>query len=326
MAGGGSCLSPEPGGVRMVMMKPTQYRMFGGAVALALATGSLHGQTREPAETTFRSAVDVVTIQTSVRDARGRAVQGLTPADFEVRDNGELRPVLEIRSDRRSPLSVAILVDMSGSMRVGSKIAMARQAFDSVLAQLREGDEAGLFTFDSRLHERHGLTSNLAALKDGLADFEPFGNTSLYDATGATARRLAESTAARKAVIVLTDGTDTSSQMTPEQVSGLASSIDVPVYVLATVAAADQRAVEAAAERRSNVADLRQLAEWTGGRFTFAKTFVETVTLAAGLVDELRQQYVLAIEAASAREWRRLDVRVKTPSAIVKARSGYYGG
>jgi hypothetical protein len=98
--------------------------------------------------------------------------------------------------------------------------------------------------------------------------------------------------------------------------------------VLATVPSLDQRAAAESAERRSHgdIADLRDLAEWTGGRFTFAKTFVETVTVAAGLVDELRQQYVLAIEAGSGREWRRLVVRVKNPSAIVKARTGYFGG
>src|SRR4249919_2270515 len=101
----------------------------------------------QPAQT-FRSAVDVVTIQASVRDARGRAVSGLTSGDFEVRDNGQVRPILSLRSDRQSPLSVAILVDMSGSMRMGAKIAMARQAYDSILSQLRQGqDEVSLFTF-----------------------------------------------------------------------------------------------------------------------------------------------------------------------------------
>src|SRR5690242_6430490 len=96
---------------------------------------------------TFRSALDVVTIQASVRDSRGRIVSGLTSTDFEVRDNGQLRPILSLRSDRESPLSLAILVDMSGSMRIGPKIAMARQAYDSVLSQLRTGqDEVALFT------------------------------------------------------------------------------------------------------------------------------------------------------------------------------------
>ena len=70
----------------------------------------------------FRSAADVVTIQASVRDARGRSLQPrLTAADFEVRDNGQLRPVLSLRSDDRSPLCLAVLVDMSGSMGVGTE-------------------------------------------------------------------------------------------------------------------------------------------------------------------------------------------------------------
>jgi VWFA-related protein len=278
---------------------------------------------------TFRSAVDVVTIQASVRDARGRVVSGLRAVDFEVRDNGELRPVLSLRSDRQSPLSLAILVDMSGSMRISSKITMARQAYDSVLSQLRQGeDEVALFTFDASLHERHDFTRDLSTLKGALDDFEPFGTTSLYDATAATARRLAARSATHKAIIVLTDGIDTSSTMTAREVSGLASSIDVPVFVVATVPSLDQRLILEAVDRSapSDVADLRDLAEWTGGQFVFASTFVETVVAASSLIAELRQQYVLAIEAAASREWRRLDVRVRRPSTVVKARSGYFAG
>jgi VWFA-related protein len=281
------------------------------------------------AQETFKAAVDVVTIQASVRDARGRVVSGLTTTDFEVRDNGQLRPLLSLRSDRQSPLSVAILVDMSGSMRIGAKIAMARQAYDSVLSQLHEGhDEIALFTFDASLHERQDFTRDVSKLRGALSDFEPFGTTSLYDATAATARRLAARSATHKAIIVLTDGLDTSSTMTAREVSGLASSIDVPVYVVATVPSLDQRLMLEASERSapSEAADLRDLTEWTGGQFLFASTFLETVVAASSLIDELRQQYVLAIEAANAREWRRLDVRVRRPSATVKARSGYFAG
>jgi VWFA-related protein len=249
--------------------------------------------------------------------------------DFEVRDNGQLRPILSLRSDRESPLSLAILVDMSGSMRIGSKIAMARQAYDSVLSQLRQDqDEVALFTFDATLHERRDFTSDLTTLKDALADFEPFGTTSLYDATAAAARRLAARSGTNKAIIVLTDGIDTSSAMTAREVSGLASSIDVPVFVVATVPSLDERLMQETSGRatRSETADLRDLADWTGGQFVFASTLVETVVTASRLIDGLRQQYVLAIEAANGREWRRLDVRVRRPSTTVKARSGYFSG
>jgi VWFA-related protein len=277
----------------------------------------------------FRSAVDVVTIQASVRDGRGRVVSGLMASDFEVRDNGQLRPVLSLRSDRQSPISLAILVDMSGSMAIGAKIAMARQAYDSIVLQLHEGqDEVALFTFDEALHERQDFTRDLAKLRGALTDFAPFGSTSLFDATAAAARRLAARSATNKGIIVLTDGIDTSSAMTAREVSGLASSIDVPVFVVATVPSLDQRLLLQAAERStpSAVADLRDLAEWTGGHLVFASTFVETVVAASSLIDGLRQQYVLAIEAASSREWRRLEVRVRRASAIVKARSGYFAG
>jgi VWFA-related protein len=279
-------------------------------------------------ERTFRSAVDLVTIQASVRDKRGRVVSGLTAADFEVRDNGQLRQILSLRSDRQSPLTVAILVDMSGSMGLSSKISMARHAYGSVLAELRQGhDTVGLFTFDSALHERHPFTDDLARLKGALSEFEPFGATSLYDATAAAAQRLAEKSGGHKAIIVLTDGLDTSSGLTASEVSGLASSIDVPVFVVATVPSIDQRLVMESSDRApSQTADLRDLTEWTGGQFVFASTLIETTVVATTLIDQLRQQYVLAIEAGSGPEWRRLDVHVKRPSAIVKARSGYFGG
>jgi VWFA-related protein len=294
-----------------------------GAVMVPLNGQAPAGQ----APQVFRSAVDLVTIQASVRDARGRSLGGLSRADFEVRDNGQLRPILSLQSDRQSPLTLAILVDMSGSMRVGPKIAMARQAFDSVLGQLREGvDEVALFTFDSSLHERHSFTGDLALLRDALWNFEAFGTTSLYDATAATARRLADRSGTHKAIIVLTDGLDTSSTLTASEVSGLASSIDVPVFVLATVPSLDRRVILEAAPH-SGAADLRDLAEWTGGQLAFASSFTESVVVASNVVNQLRQQYVLAIEAGDGPEWRRLDVRVTRPSsAVVRARSGYFGG
>lgn len=314
------------------MMTVFRRVLFAVTASGALAGTPAQAQTAvDTALPTFRSSLDLVSIQTSVRDKRGRPVKGLTTADFEVRDNGQLRPILSFRSDRRSPLSLAVLIDMSGSMRVGPKMAMARQAFDTLLTQLRPGqDELALFTFDSALHERQSFTTDLERLKGALDDFNPFGSTSLYDATAATARRLAARSATHKAIVILTDGIDTSSALTASEVSGLASSIDVPVYIVATVPSIDQVSMMEADDRPGRPAegaDLRELAEWTGGHLLFAGSFAETVVAAASLLDELRQQYVLAIEAASGlNEWRRLEVRVRHRSAVVKARSGYFGG
>src|SRR5206468_5291367 len=126
-------------------------------------------------------------------------------------------------------------------------------------------DEVALFTFDAALHERCDFTQDLGSLKSALGDFEPFGSTSLYDATNAAARRLAARSGTHKAIIVLTDGIDTSSAMTAREVSALSSSIDVPVFIVATVPSLDQRIMLESSERAtgSDAADLRDLAEWT---------------------------------------------------------------
>jgi Ca-activated chloride channel homolog len=303
------------------------------AACLSLSVGAaltLHAQVPgESAPPKFRSSLDVVTIQASVRDIRGRTLSGLRAQDFEVRDNGELRRVVSLRADRQSPVSLAILVDVSGSMRLAGSREMARLAYQSILAQMHNrSDEVALFTFDSSLDERKGFTTQVASLAGALDELNAFGTTALYDAAAAAARRVASRSAAHKAVIVLTDGIDTSSKLTAPEVSGLASSIDVPVYIVATVSSTDQRMALERMRRsaHSDTADLRDLADWTGGQFVFASTIEETTSAVSKLIGELRQQYVIAIEAANSREWRRLDVRVKKRSAMVKARSGYYGG
>ena len=125
-----------------------------------------------------------------MRDRRGRPISDLTAADFDVWDNGLRKPILSLHFDRESPVSVAILVDMSGSMRISSKVGMARHAFASVLTQLRnDTDEVAVFSFDSALHERRPFTSDLGLVRNALDDFEPFGTTSLYDVAAAAARR-----------------------------------------------------------------------------------------------------------------------------------------
>ena len=121
---------------------PRVVRQLGIATAICAVLGSSPARIQaQSVDQTFKSSVDLVTIQASVRDRRGRPVAGLTPRDFEVRDNGELRPVISVRADDRSSLSLAVLVDMSGSMSFGPKVEMARHAFDTLLAQLRTGDD-----------------------------------------------------------------------------------------------------------------------------------------------------------------------------------------
>ena len=133
------------------------------------------------AQPTFRTGVDLVSVTAVVSDKGGRPVRELTRDDFQVFDDGEPRPVIEFWADDSAPLSLALLIDVSGSMRVGTKLADARSAANLLLARLRHGtDEAAVFTFDSQLHQAQPYTTDATRLKQSLSALRPFGATSLY--------------------------------------------------------------------------------------------------------------------------------------------------
>jgi Ca-activated chloride channel family protein len=276
----------------------------------------------------FKSGVDLVTVSATVRDRGGRLVKGLDAQDFVVLDKGERRRIEQFRADR-SPVSLAILFDISGSMRVADRMTAARFAAHHVLSWLEPGrDEAALFAFDSRLHEVAPFTVDTRALQGALGEVDPFGATSLHDAIAEAARRVGERTGRRRAVIVLTDGIDTASDLTPGQVSGIASSIDVPVYVIATVLPIDHAARQDGPSRMlpPDYGTIEDLARWTGGALFYVSTPAETHRVSRDVLEELRSQYVIAFAPASAPGWRPLEIRTRNKDHVVRARSGYIAG
>lgn len=129
--------------------------------------------------------------------------------------------------------------------------------------------------------------------------------------------------------MVLTDGKDNASRLTAGEVSGIASSIDVPVYVIGLVPSIDNPAAEIAVESGKPtplVGSLADLAEWTGGHSFLASTPGERSAVARQIVDELRHQYLLAFESSGKPGWHPLVVRARDKDLTVRARSGYFAG
>jgi Ca-activated chloride channel family protein len=298
--------------------------------SLAVPSAALaQRQPTTPAKPTFKSGVDLVTVTATVRDRKGRLVKGLEAADFEVLDRGEARRITEFRADA-SPVSLAILFDISGSMRVADRMLAAKFAAHHLLSWLEPGrDEAALFTFDSRLHEVAPFTVDTRTLQGALGEVDPFGATSLHDAIAGAAHKAAQRTGRRRAVVVITDGVDNGSGLTPGEVSGIASAIDVPVYILATVLPIDHLGREGALPRPATEGDdstIENLATWTGGTFFFVSTPSDTSNASRQVLDELRTQYVIAFESAPSEGWRPLEIRMRNKDLVVRARSGYMAG
>jgi Ca-activated chloride channel homolog len=315
-------------------MTACRRTLVGIVTAAVVMTGVAAAQQQRPVRPVFKSAVDLVSVAAIVRDKRGRFIKGLQKDDFIIEENGRRRVIDQFQAEDDAPARVALLFDVSGSMRVAAHIDEARQAARQVLASLRlstlpKDDEAAVFSFDMNLQSLQPFTADPGAIETALARVAPYGQTSLYDAIGQTARRVADTPQSdphRRAVIVLTDGIDTSSEMTAEQVAAIAAAIDVPVYVIAVVSPLDHAgtaaAVDGPAAQRESV--LRTLARWTGGDLFVTSAPAQQNLAARQIIDELRHQYMLAFSSSGAGSgWRALNVRVKDKDATVRARAGY---
>ena len=302
--------------------------IVGGIVAtLFLGAQGARAQVQNPPAAAFKASVDMVRIAAVVRDAKGHFVQDLNVRDFEVLDGGQTRPITDLQNDL-SGVSVAVLFDVSGSME--GHLPNAREAATHVLSWLDASrDEAAIYTFDTHLDERTPFTTGLKSLPASMTVVVPFGATSLHDAIALTARKVGEREGRRRAVVVMTDGADNASRLKPEDVSAIASAIDVPVYIFGIVPSIDNPESDTSTRsvRGSAFAGpLADLAAWTGGHVFVASTPGQRSVAARQIIDELRHQYLIAFESSGKPGWHPLVVRARNKDLTVRARSGYIAG
>jgi Ca-activated chloride channel family protein len=302
--------------------------LIGGTVlTLLLGSQGARAQAPVPPVASFKSSVDLVRIAAVVRDQKGRFVQDLTVRDFEVLDGGQTRAITDLQNDLAG-VSVAVLFDVSGSME--GHMPQAREAATHILSWMDAArDEAAVYTFDTHLDERTPFTVGLRALPESIETVVPFGATSLHDAIAETARRIGVRDGRRHAVIVMTDGADNASQLKPEDVSAIASAIDVPVYIFGIVPSIDNPSDNASTHAAGSTAfegPLADLAAWTGGHVFVASTPGQRSVAARQIIDELRHQYVIAFESSGRPGWHPLVVRARNKDLVVRARSGYIAG
>ena len=305
----------------------TCSRLIAAATVAFLFAGDVPGIAQVP-HPTFRTGVSRVTLNVVVKDGRGRPITDLLRQDFQVFDQG--RPVqLDDFRAGEEPVSIALLIDTSGSMRIGNRLATAGQAAEMLLAQFRPADEAALFTFDRNLNEIVPFSNDRALLRRGFERVSPFGSTALHDAVADVARVVAVRPASRRAVVAITDGFDNSSDLSAGAASGVASRSDVPVYVLAVASSArsiDAREMAYEPVEGGGVARLDELTGPTGGASFAAEKPAETSLAARHILSDLRTGYVLAFTPHEMPGWHALTVRVARKDARVRTRAGFWIG
>ena len=271
----------------------------------------------------------MVTVHVSVRDRRGRIVRDLAAGDFRLIDSGFGRRIESVFA-RDSALSIAVLVDISGSMAVDGNIERARRAVDAIAGSLQRGrDELALFTFDTVLREITPFTGDLERV--GAVDLteSPYGKTSLYDAIADAATLVGRRGNRHRALLVVTDGVDNGSLRTAGEVSSVASAIAVPVHVITVGGPLDRRdgiGGAAGADGAAVAASLADLARWTGGSVRATGTRDDLLAALDRLLRGLRYQYVLTFRPGFRRGWHPIEIRTADDNLVVHARGGYVAG
>ena len=282
-----------------------------------------------PTPPTFKTGVDLVTVSVIVKNRDGKPVTGLSRHDFELTDAGRVRDIADFRSEP-APISLAVLLDTSGSMQIEPKWVNARDAITRLAAELQTGrDRIALLTFDNELHEVQPFTTNPADAVRKLGSVRPWGSTAVFDAVVQAGRTLDTQGESRRAVIVVTDGLDNRSKSNAAGASAVVSSVDMPVYTIVVSSAHDRTDAEAVSGDKFAVrpaGSLENLSQWTGGALFQGGTPIESDAAVRQIVSELRHQYLMSFESSAPEGWHPLTVRVREGKFVVRTRSGYVAG
>ena len=262
----------------------------------------------------FTSGVNLVEVYATVTDARGEPVPGLTAADFSVAEDGVPQRISAFAAGA-FPLSIAIGLDRSFSMGGGdNRLGVAKSAARSLIGALRPEDQVMVVAIGGETEIVAPLSADRGAALAALDRLDAWGTTPLYDATLAALDAI-QPARGRRALVLISDGTDRYSETTATDLVGRARNHDVLVYPVAIGAA------------RPPV--FAELASATGGRSFFVREPAALITTMGQIARELRFQYLLGYVPTRERtddpSWHAIDVKAMRADVRVRAREGYAG-
>ena len=281
---------------------------------------------QQPEQPAFRAGVDLVSLNVTVTDGENRYVTDLDATGFQIYEDGALQEV-SFFNRTQLPIALALLMDTSASMN--ERMSTAQEAAVGFAERLRAEDLGSVIDFDSRVEILQGFTSSLDELKEAIRRTSAGGSTSLYNAIYISLKELQKIAATttddirRQAIVVLSDGEDTSSLVGFEEVLELAKRSDTTIYTIGL------KSKDLRSQRGFREADfvLRQLAQETGGRSFFPQQVDDLSEIYERISDELSSQYTLGYTSKNPLrdgKWRRLVVRVDRSNVAARTKQGYY--
>jgi VWFA-related protein len=320
-------------------MSLASYRMAALALTVAFLAPSQGFSQAQPAQPTQKTqpatpefsdevSVGLVLVPVVIRAGAGYA-KNLDKKDFQLAVEG--RPVTIESFERRAdaPASVILLQDLSGSMANGGKLAMSKEALHFFLDHALTGDELSIATFaGGQFDVEVPFTANQGALREASDRWEAYGTTALHDAVARIPEISLEGRNPKRFALLITDGVDNASRLTPDQARAIVQKAQLPTYVLG-LGSGDPYELNQQGKKLYRYADvLSLLAAVTGGHYYPITKHEDLQKALAEILDDVRHQYVLGFSTGDgAVKFRSLTVEVKKSRdrQAVVFRRGYKG-
>ena len=273
----------------------------------------------------FRAGVELVSLNVSVTDGN-KFVGDLQQSEFEVFEDGTKQSITFF-SRKQQPIALAILLDTSNSM--DDKLPTAQEAAVGFAKRMRPEDVTEVIDFSTQVRILQPFTNDAGALEKAIRGTTADGSTALYNAIYISLKELkkvkarSEDEIRRQAIVVLSDGDDTTSLLPYEEVLDLAKRSETAIYSIGLRPPDIGRASFKEAEYV-----LRQLAQETGGRSFFPSSVHELPKIYEAISQELSTLYSVAYSSKNPQRngaWRRVVVRVTRPGLVTRTRQGYFG-
>jgi Ca-activated chloride channel family protein len=280
-----------------------------------------------PRPPTFEAGIEVINLNVTVTDARGRYATDLGAQAFSVYEDG-IKQELSLFTHENLPISLALMLDTSASM--DEKLSVAQAAAIRFVKTLREQDLASVTQFNDRTTVLQDYTNDHALLEAAIKQTRASASTALHNALYVTLKDLARQKKAgelrRRAIVLLSDGEDTSSLVSDDQVVELARKTEIAIYAISL--RQNRSGDRSRLEFSQAIHLLTALAQDTGGQVHFPNSLSELDAVYDKIAEELRTQYNLGYVSSNKRKdgkWRRIVVRVPEREELqVRHKLGYF--
>jgi VWFA-related protein len=287
---------------------------WSAAALVALGVSGLAAQ--RPA---LRSSVELTVVTATVRDETGKLVTALPREAFEIFEDGAPVKVAQF-SNERVPLGLGLLLDISDSM-FGRRIKDAEAAVEQFLTTLLDpADAFFVMTFNHQPRLVFGWKTDPAGVHDALRTLKPTGSTAIYDAMLAAIPYLEQRPRERAAIVIITDGADTASDVTLHDLRPALVRSDAFVYAIAIDTPEPQPIAQ-----RVSVDTLNEITGQSGGRTEIVRATADIEQATRSIAEELNHQYLLGYSSPHPGDgqYHSIRVRATNPSYRVRARAGY---